>query len=80
MFGRVQMAGARSCNEPVPAGHFGSDVVVAAAEILHEGVAGGQNPRGAVALQSAHGPEPGFQPPVVCLGRVVRILPHDVQC
>jgi hypothetical protein len=47
------------------AGNFGSDVVVAAAEILDEGVTGGEDPRRAVALQSAHRPESGFQPFVV---------------
>ena len=31
--------------EPVAAGDFGSDVVVAAAEVLHEGVTGGEDPR-----------------------------------
>jgi hypothetical protein len=31
--------------EPVQAGGFGSDVVVAAPEVLHEGMTGGQNPR-----------------------------------
>ncbi len=31
--------------EPVPAGDFGGDVVVATAEILHEGVTGGEDPR-----------------------------------
>jgi hypothetical protein len=31
--------------EPVAAGNFGGDVVVAAAEILHEGMTGSQDPR-----------------------------------
>jgi len=31
--------------EPVPAGDFGSDVVVVAAEVLGEGMSGGQDPR-----------------------------------
>jgi hypothetical protein len=39
--------------EPVAAGDFGSDVVVAAAEVLDEGMPGGEGPHGAVALQSA---------------------------
>jgi hypothetical protein len=30
--------------EPVVAGNFGSDVVMAAAEILHEGMTGGESP------------------------------------
>ena len=57
----------------------GGDVVVAAAEVLHEGVTGGESPRGAVAFQSAHRPLPGLEPPVVRLDRVVRVLLNDVQ-
>jgi hypothetical protein len=52
---------------------------VAAAEILHEGMTGSQDPRGAVALQAAHRPEPGFQPPVICFDRVTRVLLNGVQ-
>ena len=63
----------------MPARGVGGDVVVAAAEVLHESVTGGEDPRGAVALQSAHRAEPGFQPPVICLDRVVRILLNGVQ-
>ena len=37
--------------EPVVAGNFGREVVVTAAQILHEGVAGGEDPCGAMALQ-----------------------------
>jgi hypothetical protein len=46
---------------------------VAAPQILDEGVPGGQNPRGPVALESAHRPQPGFQPPVICFDRVARV-------
>jgi len=60
-------------------GMFGGDVVVAASEVLHKGMSGGEGPGGAVTLQAAHRPEPGFQPPVVCLDRVVRIPPDGVQ-
>jgi hypothetical protein len=31
--------------EPVAAGDFGSDVIVAAAEVLDEGMSGGEDPR-----------------------------------
>ena len=31
--------------EPVVVGDVGSDVVVAAAQVLHEGMAGGEDPR-----------------------------------
>jgi uncharacterized membrane protein YfcA len=30
---------------PVVAGDFGSDIVVAAAQVLHEGMTGGEDPR-----------------------------------
>src|SRR5208283_6151264 len=33
---------------------------------------------GAVPFQSAHRPEPGFQPSVICLDRVVRVLPDGL--
>lgn len=54
-----QMVTARSSNATRSRwrlGGFGSDVVVAAAQILHERVTRGQGPRGAVTLQSAHRP------------------------
>jgi hypothetical protein len=38
----------------------GGDVVVTAAQVLDEGVTGGENPRLAVPLYPAHRPEPGF--------------------
>jgi hypothetical protein len=60
--------------EPVAVGRVDGDVVVAAANVLHEGVAGGEDPCGAVTFQSAHRPEPGFQPSVVRLNRIVRVL------
>ena len=40
---------------------------------------GGQDPRGPVPFQSAHRPEPGLQPAVICLDRVVRVLLDGVQ-
>jgi hypothetical protein len=46
-------------------GDVGGDVVVAAAQVLDERVAGGEDPRSPVTLQSAHRPEPGFEPSVV---------------
>src|SRR5260370_30863284 len=65
--------------EPVAGGDAGGDVVVAAAQVLREGVTGGEGASWAVTLQPAHRPEPGLQPPVVCLDPVVRILPRGVQ-
>jgi hypothetical protein len=57
----------------------GGDVVVATAQVLHEGVRGGDDLRRAMPLQAPHRPEPGFQPSVICLDRVIRILLNDVQ-
>jgi hypothetical protein len=56
-----------------------AELVVAAAEVLDERVTGGQDPRGPVALQAAHRPQPGFQPPVIGLDRVVRIPLDSVE-
>jgi hypothetical protein len=57
----------------------GGEFVVAAAQILDEGMPGGQGPRGTVALQAAHRPEAGFQPSVICFDRVVRIALDGMQ-
>ena len=65
--------------EPGAAGDFGSDLVVTAAQILHDGVTGGEDPRRAVALQAAHRPRPGRQPPVICLDRIMGVLLHGRQ-
>jgi len=64
----------------VAIGGVGGDVVVAAANVLREGVAGGEDPCGAVTSQSAHRPEPGFQPSVVRFDRIVRVLLDCVPC
>ena len=65
--------------ELVMGGDVGGDVVVAAAQVLYESVASGQDPRGPVAFQSAHRSEPGFQPAMVSLDRVIGIALDDVQ-
>lgn len=65
--------------EPVALRDVGGDLVVATAQVLHEGVTGGEDPRRAMPLQAPHRPEPGFQPSVICLDRVIRILLNDVQ-
>ena len=57
----------------------GGEFIVAAAEILHERVTGGQDPCGPVALQAAHRPQPRFQPAVISLDRVVRVSLDGVQ-
>ena len=57
----------------------GGEFVVAAAEVLHEGVAGG-DPRGrAEPFQPAHRPQPGLQPAVIGFDPVVRVLLGDVR-
>ena len=53
--------------EPVTVGDVGGDVVVAKAKVLHERVPGGEDPRRPVPFQAPHRPEPGLQPPVICL-------------
>lgn len=65
--------------KPVAVWGLGGDVVVAAAEILHEGMTWGEDPRGAMPLQPAHRPQPSFQPPVVCLDGVIRVTLDGVQ-
>jgi hypothetical protein len=62
--------------EPVRAGDFGSNVVVAAAEVLHEGMTGSEDLRRAVTLQASDRPQPGLHPPVVCLDGVCQIPPR----
>jgi hypothetical protein len=65
--------------ELVPGGNIGSDVVVAAAQILDEGVSGGDDTRGPGAFQSAHRPQPGFQPPMIGFDRTVRVALDGMQ-
>jgi hypothetical protein len=63
----------------VAGGDAGREFMVAAAEIPGKCVTGSQDPRGLVALQSAHRPQPCFQPAVISLDRVVRIPLDGVQ-
>jgi hypothetical protein len=49
------------------------------AEILHERVTSSQDPRGPVALQAAHRPQPRLHPAVISLDRVVRVLLDSMQ-
>ena len=66
--------------EPVAGGGIGGEFVVAAVQILDERVPGGENARGAAAFQAAHRPEPGCQPAVIGLDRIIRVLLDGVQC
>ena len=68
-----------SCVDPVAGGDVGGEFIVAAAEVLHERVAGSQDPRGPVAFQAAHRPQPRFQPPVICFDRVIRVSLDGMQ-
>jgi hypothetical protein len=52
---------------------------VDAADVLHQGVPGGRDPRGPVALQAAHRPEPGLKPPVISLDAITGIPPGGMQ-
>jgi hypothetical protein len=65
--------------EPVGSRNLGGGVVVAVAQVLHEGMSRGENPDAAVALQPASAAAVAFQPPVICLDRVVRVLLNGVQ-
>src|SRR6266851_1818923 len=65
--------------DPVAGGDVGGEFVVAAAQILDEGVPGGDDPRGAVAFQAAHRPEPGLQPAMIGFDRVVGVTLDGVQ-
>ena len=65
--------------EPVADGTLDGEFVVAAAQVLGEGVPGSQG-GGPVAFQPAHRPQPRFQPAVIGLDRIVRIPLGDVQC
>jgi hypothetical protein len=56
-----------------------AEFVVAAAKVLDERVTCDDRSRGAVSLQTAHRPQPCFQPAVVTLDPVVRILDRVVQ-
>ncbi len=67
------------CANPVAGGDVGGEFVVAPAEVLDEGVPGGHGLSGPVAFESAHRPEPGFQPSVICFDRVVRVALDGMQ-
>jgi len=55
-------------------GSFGGDLVVTAADVLHERVPGHYGPRGAVVFESADRSMSGFEPAVVTLDWVVGVL------
>ncbi len=53
--------------------YVGTKIVEAPAEVLDEGMAGDDDPRGTVSLQPSHGAKSSLQAPVVGLQRVVRM-------
>jgi hypothetical protein len=53
--------------------YVGPEVVEAPAEVLDEGVAGDDNPGGAVSLQSSHRAESSLEAPMVGLEQVVGV-------
>jgi hypothetical protein len=53
---------------------FGTEFVVASSEVLHEGVTADDDSCGAVGFQAAHRTRTGFQPSVVALDPIVRVL------
>ena len=63
----------------VAGGGVGGEFIVAAAEVLDERVPGGDDPYGPVTFQAAHRPQPGLQPAVIGLDRVVRVALDGVQ-
>ncbi len=51
--------------------YVGPEIVEAAAKVLNEGMAGDDDPGGAISLQPSHRPEPRLEAPVVGLEPVV---------
>jgi len=62
----------------VPCRLVDAEFVVTAAQVLNEGVPGGDGAQGAIAFQAAHRPQPSLEPPVVGLHRVVSVPVGDV--
>jgi hypothetical protein len=63
--------------DPQGGAGVGSEVVVAAAQILHEGVPGDHHVRGAIGLKSAHRSQSALELAVIRLDRIVGV-PLDV--
>ena len=74
--GRCHMTRASSgerVRKPRGGRYIGTKIVEAPAEVLDEGMAGDDDPRGTVSLQPSHGAKSSLQAPVVGLQRVVRM-------
>ncbi|OHV41053.1 hypothetical protein BCD49_38980 [Pseudofrankia sp. EUN1h] len=64
--------------EPAMGFGVGGTFVVAAADVLDEGVPGSDDLGAAEAFEPAHRPQPGFQPAVISFDLVVRIPDVDM--
>ena len=64
----------------MPRSGIHTEFVVAAAEVLDERVPGTDDSGRVEPFQAAHRPQPGLEPAVIGLDRVVRVLLHDVAC
>ena len=51
-----------------------TELVVAAPKVLHEGVTAHDHAGGVVAFQASHGSKPCFEPAVIGLDAIVRVL------
>ena len=70
---------AEGSDEPFVDGALGRDVVVSAAQILHQRVTSGHRAHRAVAFEAAHWPQSGLEPTEVRLDRIIAVLLHGVQ-
>ncbi len=64
--------------DPMPWIDVGAKFVVAAAEVLDEGVSSAYRLAGAQPFETPHGSQCGFQAAVICFDGVVRVLLGDV--
>ena len=65
------MSSSNAARGPILHGQVGGDLVVAAAQVLHEGLPGGDGARRRETFESAHRPQPGFKSTVVGFDDVV---------
>jgi hypothetical protein len=64
--------------EPLLWVEFHAEFVVAAAEVLDEGVSGTDHAGRAESFEATHRPEPGRESSMIGLDRVIRVLPQDM--
>ena len=64
--------------EPMVRVEVKGEFVVAAAEVLDEGVPRTDHSRRAQPFKTAHRPQPGLEPSVISLDQIIRILLDDV--